>query len=394
MTHRLYYTDSYLRDFEAAVIDRSDDSRRIYLDRTAFYPTSGGQPFDTGHLSGVRVIEVVDEGERIAHRLAGPLADPQITGRIDWTRRFDHMQQHTGQHLLSAVIAELLGRATLSVHFGKETATIDLDGGPVTAAEIAQVELRANEVVTENRPVNVEFQDAAATEGLRKPTAREGSLRIVTIQDIDRSACGGTHVRATGEIGSILIGKVERVRTGIRLEFVCGGRAVRRARVDHDVLTQIATELTAAPAELAQLVQAMRAELKKLRAESQEVKGELDRLRASELYSGTTPGSDGIRRVVCREDAAPPERLKGLGQVFTSMPKTIFVGVTGTPPSLIVAASRDSGMDAGKALKRLLLSVGGRGGGSAVLAQGVLAEAAQLEVVSESLLQSPERETT
>ena len=205
MTHRLYYTNSYLLDFEAAVTGRSADGRRVYLDQTAFYPTSGGQPFDTGELRGIRVVEVVDEGERIAHLLAAPLVDQRVAGRIDWPRRFDHMQQHTGQHLLSAVIAELLKRTTLSVHFGKEAGTIDLEGRPPTTAEIARVELRANEVVTENRPVDVEFQEARAAEGLRKPSAREGSLRIVTIRDLDRSACGGTHVRATGEIGPILI---------------------------------------------------------------------------------------------------------------------------------------------------------------------------------------------
>jgi alanyl-tRNA synthetase len=394
VTHRLYYTDSYLCDFEAAVIGQSDDGKRIYLDQTAFYPTSGGQLFDTGELGGVRVMEVVDEGDRIAHLLGTPLADQRVTGRIDWPRRFDHMQQHTGQHLLSAVIAELLRRATLSVHFGKEVGTIDLDGGPLTAAEVAQVELRVNEVVTENRPVQVEFQAAGSAEGLRKPAAREGSLRIVTIQGLDRSACGGTHVRATGEIGPILIGKVERARTGTRLEFLCGGRAVRRAHSEHEVLTQLAMELTAAPGELIQLIQAMRAELKDLRAESHNVKGELERLIASGLYSGTTPDSDGIRRVVCREDTGRLERLKGLAQAFSSLSKVIFVGATSKPPSLIVAASRDSGMDAGTVLKRLLLSVGGRGGGSAVLAQGVLGEAAQLEGVIESLLQLPERETT
>ncbi|HET6837007.1 MAG TPA: alanyl-tRNA editing protein, partial [Gemmatimonadales bacterium] len=294
MTHRLYYTDSYLRHFEAVVAERSDDARRIYLDQTAFYPSSGGQPFDTGELGGVRVVDVVDEGERIAHLLAAPLLDQRVAGQIDWARRFDHMQQHTGQHLLSAVIAELLGRSTLGVHFGKETATVDLDGGPLTVAEVAQIETRANEVVTENRPIEVRFQDSGVAEGLRKPSAREGSLRIVTIKDLDRSACGGTHVRATGEIGPILIRKVERLRGGMRLEFVCGGRAIRQARSDYDTLTQAAADLTASPAELPLLIHGMRADLKALRAESQELHGELDRLKARELYFGIAPDSDGI----------------------------------------------------------------------------------------------------
>jgi alanyl-tRNA synthetase len=388
VTHRLYYTNSYLRDFEAAVTRRVDDGKRIYLDQTAFYPTSGGQPYDTGELNGARVIDVVDEGEHIAHLLAAPLVDQRVVGRIDWPRRFDHMQQHTGQHVLSAVIAELTGRSTLSVHFGDETSTVDLDGGPLSAAEIAHVESRVNEVVTDNRMVEVGYQEAEAAEGLRKPSIRQGTLRIVTIQDLDRSACGGTHVRTTGEIGAILIRKLERVRTGMRLEFVCGGRAIRQARSDYDVLTQVTAKLTASASELPQLIQRLQLESKTSRAESQELRGELDRLRARELYSSTAPGPDGIRRVLCREDSGPLERLKGLGQAIASMPLAVFVGATDRPPAVIVAASKDSGLDAGMVLKGLLANAGGRGGGSAGLAQGVLPEAGQLEGVVRSLLQS------
>ncbi len=386
MTHRLYYTDSYLRDFEATVTRHVDDGKRIYLDQTAFYPTSGGQPYDTGELNGARVIDVVDEGEHIAHLLSAPLVDERVVGRIDWPRRFDHMQQHTGQHVLSAVIAELTGRSTLSVHFGDETSTVDLDGGPLSAAEIAQVESRVNEVVTANRMVEVEYQEAEAAEGLRKPSIRRGTLRIVTIQDLDRSACGGTHVRTTGEIGALLIRKLERVRTGMRLEFVCGGRAIRQARSDYDVLTQVTAKLTASASELPQLIQRLQLESKTSRAESQELRGELDRLSARDLYSSTPPGPDGIRRVLCREDSGPLERLKGLGQAIASMPLAVFVGATDRPPAVIVAASKDSGMDAGMVLKGLLANTGGRGGGSAGLAQGVLPEAGQLEGVVRSLL--------
>lgn len=388
MTHRLYYNDSYLIDFKAAVTGRTDDAKRIYLDQTAFYPTSGGQPYDTGELSGVRVVEVVDEGDRIAHLLEAPLVEQRVVGRIDWRRRFDHMQQHTGQHILSAVVAEVLGRSTLSVHFGDQISTVDLEGGPLSAAEIAQVESRVNEVITENRPVEVQFQDADVAEGLRKASARQGTLRIVTISNLDRSACGGTHVRATGEVGSILIRKLERVRNGMRLEFVCGNRAIRHARLDYDVLTQLAAKLTASTAELPQLIQSMQVDLKKSRVELQELQNEFDRLRAQGLYSSTAPGSDGIRRVVCREDSGPLERLKGLGQAVASWPLAVFVGATSHPPAVILAASQDSGLDAGKVLKTLLADAGGRGGGSAVLAQGVLPEAGQLEAVIGGILQS------
>ena len=192
MTERLYYTDSYIREFEARVVARSDEGRRIYLDRTAFYPTSGGQPFDTGWLGGVEVLDVVDENDRVAHLLASPLGAERVRGEIDWTRRFDHMQQHTGQHLLSAVIEELFGHPTVSVHFGRDSSTLDLGADAFTAAQVEVAEERANAVAVENRPVEVSFEDASTAAGLRKSSAREGTLRIVTIRDLDRSACGGT----------------------------------------------------------------------------------------------------------------------------------------------------------------------------------------------------------
>src|SRR5918994_2545690 len=144
MTLRLYYTDSYLRDFDASIVERADDGRRIYLDRTAFYPTSGGQPFDTGTLGGIAVVDVMDEGERVAHVLADPLAGIRVSGIVDWDRRFDHMQQHTGQHLLSAVLHERFGHATIGVHFGRETSTLDLDTAAMDHADLVEAESRAN----------------------------------------------------------------------------------------------------------------------------------------------------------------------------------------------------------------------------------------------------------
>src|SRR4051812_7593496 len=244
MTQRLYYLNSYLKEFEAEVVDRAEDGRRIYLNQTAFYPTSGGQPFDTGELGGIEMKDVVDEGDRIAHVLAAPLSANRATGRIDWPRRFDHMQQHTGQHLLSAVLANLFGHQTTAVHFGKESSTLDLDTGAFTPEEVAQAVAAANATITQNRAVDVSFEDAEAVTGLRKNSDRTGSLRIVTIRDLDRSACGGTHVRATGEIGAILIRKVERARKGVRLEFLCGQRAIRRALEDFELVSRLAGELS------------------------------------------------------------------------------------------------------------------------------------------------------
>src|SRR3954468_19119531 len=240
MTERLYYTDAYLREFTARVVGQSDDRATVYLDRTAFYPSSGGQPYDTGSIGGATVVEVVDEDDRIAHRLAAPVGDGAVDCAVDWTRRFDHMQQHTGQHLISAVFHDLFDLRTVSFHLGAESATIDVEGVPVDARILAAVEQRANEIIYENRPVAVRFENAAEAQGLRKPSDREGTLRIVSIQGLDHSACGGTHVRATGEIGVVLLRKTEKIRQAARVEFVCGARAVRRAHADYDALSKAA----------------------------------------------------------------------------------------------------------------------------------------------------------
>lgn len=385
MTQRLYYTDSYLRDFEAAIIERSDGGRRVYLECTAFYPASGGQPFDTGRLGGIEVTDVVDEGDRIAHLLAQPLEHDRAIGQVDWPRRFDHMQQHTGQHLLSAVLADLFGYPTVGVHLGKEVSTVDLDAPGLSPDQAAKAEDRANEVVAENRPVEVSFEQAETAIGLRKRSDRSGNLRIVTIRNLDRSACGGTHVRATGEIGAILVGKIERVRKGTRVEFVSGGRAIRRARSDHQLLSRLATEFTARVEELPGLIEAQRAELKEAGSACGELEAQLDLYRARELYLAAAPDMTGIRRVVVREDSGSVESLRRLAQAFVRMPLAIFVGALVSPPSLVLAASPDAGVNAGGVLKGLLASVGGRGGGSATLAQGIVPGRAQLEQVVASI---------
>ncbi len=382
MTERLYYLDSYLAAFDAAVVERSDGGRRIYLDRTAFYPTSGGQPHDVGQLGDAEVVDVVDEGQRIAHVVNQPVPAERVSARIDWARRFDHMQQHTGQHLLSAVLAELYRFTTVSVHFGREVSTLDLNAPAIAPEQVAAAETRANAVVTENRQVTVGFEDAAAATGLRKHSDREGPLRIVTIRDLDRSACGGTHVRATGEIGPILIGKTERVRKALRLEFVCGDRAIRRARSDHNLLARIAALFSAAPAELPALIEAHRTELREAIAARRELETRLDGVRAHELYAAATPDPKGVRWVVLRDEATL-ERQRALGQAVAALPGTVFVGVAASPPGLVVAASEDSGRDAAALLRAALATVGGRGGGTARLAQGTVpAEALDRAIMS------------
>jgi alanyl-tRNA synthetase len=381
MTERLYYTDAYLTAFAAAVTDRSADGRRLYLDRTAFYPTSGGQPHDIGRLGGAAVLDVIDEDDRIAHVVDAPIAADRIEGTIDWPRRFDHMQQHTGQHLLSAVIADRFGYATVSVHFGRDSATLDLDTGGMSHAQVVEAERVANVRVTENRPVIVTFEDAATVTGLRKPSDREGALRVVTIEGLDRSACGGTHVRATGEIGPIAIRKVERVKQQTRLEFLCGLRAVARSRADAELLSSIAAAQSATPDDLPALLESQRAELKSGAAARRTLEETVAGYRARELYAASPPDAHARRLTVLREATGPVDRLRTVAQAYTALPGAVLLGIVDQPPALLLAAAPDAGVDAGRMLKAALEAQGGRGGGNVRLAQGTVRDAAALSGV-------------
>ena len=388
MTNRLYYTDAYRTEFTATVVDRDAEGTRVYLDESAFYPTSGGQLHDLGTLGEIDVVDVIDEEDRVVHVLASPIGadaiDRLISGRIDWTRRYDHMQQHTGQHLLSAVFEDLCGARTVSVHFGAEYSTLDLDAELVSRDQLMKVEARANAIVSEARPVMVAFEDAATATGLRKPSDRPGLLRIVTIDELDRSACGGTHVRSTAEIGAVLLRSVEKVRKGTRIEFVCGQRAIRRARRDYESLGRIAASLTSSIDEAASVVGAQSEKLKELDGTRRKLEKELASFRVRERYDAATPGASGVRTIVVR-DATSIDELRTLAQAALSLPKVVVVGALTSPASVLIAASEDSGVDAGKALKEKLAAVGGRGGGSPRMAQGSVPDLVALQKVVDQL---------
>ena len=384
LTERLYYHDSYLTEFHAGVADASPDRQRIYLDRSAFYPTSGGQPFDLGTLGGINVSDVIDEGDRIAHVLDAPMHDLEVTGRIDWQRRFDHMQQHTGQHLLSAVLLGQFNAPTVSFHLGSESSTIDVGGAGLDPKQVMAAEERANRIVFENRPVTIAFQHSSEDLGLRKPTEREGAVRIITIQDLDRSACGGTHVRATGEIGPILIRKLDRIRGNVRIEFVCGMRAAKRARADYDALSAIARAFSSPLDETPGLVAGQMEKLQEADKTRRRIMAELAQFKGRQLYGETQPGGDGIRRVV-RRVASISEELRVEAQSFTAGEKSVYFAIAEDPPSVLLAASKDSGLNAGERLKTVLAKAGGRGGGNSAVAQGSLPSRELLDTVADQL---------
>lgn len=392
MTTRLYYDDAYLTEFEANVVERADDGRRLYLDRTAFYPTSGGQPFDTGWLlapgedeRAVSVLDVVDEGDRIAHVLDAPFPSERARGRVAWPRRFDHMQQHSGQHLLSAVFHEVAGLATVSVHIGERSATLDLDGIP-TPEVLALAEDRANAIVCEDRALTTRFEEASRATGLRKASEREGLLRIVSIDAVDESACGGTHVRSTGAIGAVLLGKTERVRKATRVEFACGARAIRRARRDREIVAAAASSLSSAAPDVPEVLAARLSELGEAKSALQRLSRAHDRLRAEALYQAATPrGERGQRWHVERTKDATLEAQRGLAQAYAALPGAVFLGVIESPPALLLATSEASGLHAGEALKAALAQASGRGGGSARMAQATCPSADALEALVAAL---------
>jgi alanyl-tRNA synthetase len=368
MTERLYYTDSYLRAFRAQVTDTAEDGRRVYLDRTAFYPASGGQPFDAGTLGGVEVREVVDEDDRVAHLLASPLEAVDVVGEIDWTRRYDHMQQHTGQHLLSAVLQDLFGWPTVGFHMGAASSTVDVRAAAVSSGQIQKAEERCARIAGEARPVEVTFEDSSSDLGLRKASERTGTLRILSIQGVDRSACGGTHVRSTAEIGAVLVRKIEKVRDTFRLEFVCGGRALERARHDYQLLSSIGRSLSSPLEDTPELVAGIIEKNKAVEKTAQKLAIELAQREGRELYQATAPASDGLRYVTQRGPIDDAMRTRA--QAFAAGEKAVFLVECENPPSILLAVSADSGIHAGDCVKAAVNAAGGRGGGNKTLAQG------------------------
>jgi alanyl-tRNA synthetase len=379
VTERLYYADAYLARFDAGVVERADGGRRLYLDRSAFYPTSGGQPHDTGTLGGARVVDVVDEGGRVAHLLDAPVDAERVTGEIDWPRRLDLMQQHTGQHLLSAILADRYGWPTASVHFGDDASTLDVEAPVPDAATLARIEAEANAALREDREVRVSFEEAATATGLRKASERDGTLRIVTIDGLDRSACGGTHVRRTGEIGFIQLRRAEKVKTLARVEFLCGARAVARARRDADALGTVAARFSAAVDDAPALVARLAEQLREAESARKALLAEVAATRAAARFAG------GASRATVRLRTLGDE-ARAEAQAVSALPgAAVFLALASEPPAVLLSTSPASGVDAGAALKAALGAVGGRGGGSPRLAQGTVPDAALLDEVARLL---------
>jgi alanyl-tRNA synthetase len=426
---RLYYADSALTDFTATVTDIRERSRtggtslwQIALDRSAFYPTSGGQPHDTGILaatapSGARLeapivdVEEDDHGE-LWHLTQKPLlAGTQVEGRIDWARRLDHMQQHSGQHLLSALFFQELGALTISFHLGDKICTIDLNTESLAPSALANIEQLANRIVAEARPVAHRSVTAAEAERLlaegklRKLPERGGDIRLIVIPaapdadldaapDLDLNACGGTHVASTSQIGAVLIRGTERIRQSTRVSFLCGNRAIAAARADDALLTQLGLELSVGRADLPAALVRIKTEMRAAAKERQALREDLANYHASRLLVEDPPHQDPpqqdppqqdlriVRRIFPDRD---PDYIKLLAsRLISAAPHTVALLAStqqqtqqpaqqaNSAATVVVGCSQQLGRNAGEILRTALASAGGRGGGSATLAQGLV----------------------
>ena len=372
-TERLYYRDSFLREFDAQVVscEKEGERWRVVLDRTAFYPTSGGQPHDTGKLGDVPVIEVVDAEQKVVHYASAAVPVGPVHGTIDWPRRIDHMQQHTGQHLLSAAFIELFGFQTVSFHLGKEVSTIDLDTPAVVPKQLEEAERRVNEVIFEDKPVVIRFGTAEelVEAGIRKKVEREGILRAIEVEGFDRQPCGGTHLERTGQAGLLLIRKLERRRDQCRVDFVCGFRALAAARSDFSTLTQAASLLSCGlsevPAVLGKLIEERRVQHGAVkRLEERLAEHEARELLASQ------PSTGALRVISSALEEATPSYLGLLAAKLVAEANVVALLASRASGHVVFVQTKGLPHDMGALLRDTLEPFGGKGGGAKDFAQG------------------------
>jgi alanyl-tRNA synthetase len=387
-TRRLYYDDSFEREFDAQVVScepvlhGTAPAWAAVLDSTALYPASGGQPHDLGKLGDANVLDVRDEEDEIVHIVDRPLQLGSVHGCVDWARRLDHMQQHTGQHLLSAIFQERFGRPTVSFHLGGEICTIDLRGPEPTEEILEGGERAANQVIAEDRPIAVRYGTAEqfAELGVRKEVQRGGILRAIEIEGADLQPCGGTHVKTTAQIGIILVRRCTKMRQDWRVEFVCGRRAARVARRDFQLVHRAAEELASAPDDLPAAVQRAIGErdahFKTLKSLWQRL-AETD---AAATLNSAKPEANGLR-VIARafDEATQPEYLNHFATQLAKAEKTVALLGRAACGHLIFAQHPEAGHDMSALLKQVLARFAGKGGGTRDFARGKLNDPTQAQ---------------
>jgi alanyl-tRNA synthetase len=382
MTQKLYHDDVYQQEFQAQVLERISvgSGLGLILDETCFYPTSGGQPHDRGTLNGVFVSDVFEREEdgAVVHVVDGEVEGPDfdkgetVHGQIDWDRRFDHMQQHTGQHILSQAFLQLLAAETVGFHLSAEASTIDVDKAPVEAAQLDEVEKLANALVFADRPVRTYFvdQDRMGDLALRKQPMVTGPIRIVEVEGFDLSPCGGTHVKAAGEVGLIVITKSERRGSETRVEFLCGGRALTDYRRQRRIVSELANRFSVGDWELVEAVNRLAEEAKRHRKDLNAARNQLLDYEAARLWAEAEE-RDGLRVVRAILSEGDGETLKGLAQRLAEKePCVALLGLKGDRVQLAFARSANLPYDMSALLKEACKIIGGGGGGRPDMAQG------------------------
>ena len=379
-TERLYYHDSHLTEFAARVMDVAELAPGrfgVKLDRTAFYPTGGGQPTDTGTLGAARVVECVDEeAEGVLHVIEAspPEVGAQVVGRVDWPRRLDHIQQHTGQHILSQALVTLFNAPTRAFRMMEHASEIDVELPEPSRERIEQAVDLANRIIWEDRPVQIHnlTPAEAARLPLRKDSARTGELRVIEIADFDLSPCGGTHARATGEVGMIAVRAWERAKGMTRLEFVAGTRALADYRRANEAARQVAALFSAARDEAPASVARLLAEHKELTRRARALAEIAARVEADELLAATPPAPDGTRLVAHTFAGRDAESLKRLALALIAHPHTaaLLGAHDDTDARLVFARSADAPGDMNALMRVACAVLDGRGGGRPDMAQG------------------------
>ncbi len=381
---RLYLQDAYLRAFQADVVARTTLLERpaVALSATAFYPTAGGQPNDRGTLHDAAVLDVIADNGTVWHLLDRPLAATTVAGAIDWARRFDHMQQHTGQHILSQAFSLAAGAETVAFHLGVTSSTIDVDRADVSAELVVAAETLANQVVFENRPVVAHFVTPAELPSLplRRPPKVTTDIRVVTITGFDWSACGGTHVRSTGEIGLIKVTQLDRRGPETRIEFVCGQRALDDYRHKLDTVQGLMTRLSTAEEDLLPAVNRLADKLQANQRLLRAAQGEVDRYEAQRLWAAAVPAGPWRLVTHCYTDRSP-ERVRALAGLLHTQPACVALLASEISPAaggqLFFVAADDVPLDMGTVMRRAT-AAGARGGGRGAWAQGGAADGATL----------------
>ena len=369
-THRLYFEDAYQTRFEADVVGRTAVEGRpaLILDRTCFYPESGGQPWDKGTIEGVEVLKVVEDGERIVHVLAAEVPASRVKGEIDWAVRFDHMQQHSGQHILSQAFFERMRGETKSFHLGPDVSTLEIGIADAGEEAVSGVERRANEVVFENREIKTYFVPEEKIGGvpLRRPPKVTGLIRVVEADAFDYSACGGTHCRRTGEIGLIKITKWERIRGQIRFEFVCGGRALRDYALKNRILRHMAGQFNVKEADVPASVAKLSEELKALKKQAKKNEEALAVFEAQDLIQ---KAEGRILRRVFADRSPEGTRFLALHIIRKGPFVALFGAKSESRSHLILACSETLKLDMRRLVPLVSPLVNGRGGGGPSLVE-------------------------